>query len=105
VTEVARAARPPEPRYPHSISWRTRVDAIAGLFDAADDLVTRNERKRRPGQVAVDDVQIGATDGTGKNTNQDLRRTGHRPIELDLLQSAGTGLRQHHRSHDGSMLP
>ena len=30
--------------------------------DAADDLVPRNERQLRLGQLAVDDVKVGAAD-------------------------------------------
>ena len=53
---------------------RLEVDALAGLGDGAGDLVTEHlgldER-----QVAVHDVQVGATDPAGGHLDEQLART------------------------------
>ena len=41
------------------------VDALARRLDPADDLVPRHDRQFGIGQLAVDDMQVGAADAAG----------------------------------------
>jgi hypothetical protein len=69
------------------------------LFDAPDDFVARNDRNRRIGQVAIDDVQICSADAAGEDADQDLRRARRREIAINRLYLAGAWSCQHHRTH------
>jgi hypothetical protein len=60
------AAGPPEPRDPEP-------PAVQRL---ADDLVAEDERQLRVGQLAVEDVEVGATDAAGADANRHLARPG-----------------------------
>ena len=49
--------------------------AIAGRLDAADNLMSRHDGQLRVGQLAIDHVQIGATDAAGFDPNANLARS------------------------------
>jgi hypothetical protein len=69
------------------------------LLDAPDDFVARNDRNRRIGQVAIDDVQIRSTDAAGEHSDQDLPRARSREIAISRFHLAGARPCQHHRAH------
>jgi hypothetical protein len=60
------------------------------LFDTRDDFVARNNRNRRIGQVAIDDVQIGSADATSEDSDQDFPRAQCREIAISRFHLAGT---------------
>ena len=60
--EAAGAVGPAQPRHADALALRVAL-AVAG--DAGDDLVAEHERQLRLGQLAVGDVQVGATDPAG----------------------------------------
>ncbi len=67
-------------------------------LDPADDLVTRDDRQLRIGQLAVDDVQVGAADAAGLDAQPDLPGAGIR-IGPILEREPLAGPPQHHRAH------
>src|SRR5262249_27032880 len=74
----ARAVRPAEP-------WHADAPPVVG---AADDLMSRNERQLRIGELAVDDVKVGAADGADfdRDTQLPFARRGWRHVrQLERL--------------------
>jgi len=86
---AALAARPAEPR---------DADAPAGRLVDADDLVAGHERQLRVGQLAVDDVQVGAADPAGADADEQLAGLGLRLGELGRLEPRALRS-QDHRPH------
>jgi hypothetical protein len=64
----------------------------AELYDASNDLMSRNYVGTAYGKITFDYVQIGATDATGRNANEDLvvfwNRSWH-ILELDRMVFSG----------------
>jgi hypothetical protein len=50
----------------------------------ADDLVAEDERELRPVELAVDDVEVSATDAAGPHVEQDGAGGRSRGGQLDL---------------------
>src|SRR5207249_8025296 len=70
-TGAARAAQPPDA---HA---RARLEARrpgARALDRADDLVAEDDRRPDEWQVALDEVEIGATDAARGDPDEDLTR-------------------------------
>jgi hypothetical protein len=90
---AARAARPAEPRNP---------DAGAALDGGADDLVAEDERELRISQIAVRDVEVGATDAAGTDRHENLPccRLGLRQLARDERLRRRL---EHHRTHGVSL--
>ena len=61
--ELAVAAGPAQPRYAH---------AAVTAGDRADDLVAQDERRVAGAQLAVDEMEVGAADATGRYLDQQL---------------------------------
>ena len=74
--ELALAARPAQPRNAHALSFCKALRIRASPHNHSDNLVTGNEWKLGIRKLAIDDVEIGSTHGTGVNTNDEL--TGFR---------------------------
>jgi hypothetical protein len=55
--------------------WTTFTDTPILAHHVRDDHVTEDERKLRPRQLPVDDVQVGSTNGAGTHTEQKLAVT------------------------------
>ena len=72
--EAAAPARPAEPGDADAVADRDIAHAVAERLDRADDLVAEDERQCRVGQLAVDDVQVGAADAAGPHPDQHLAR-------------------------------
>src|SRR5271169_2837113 len=53
------AACPAKPGNAHTYPYRKRLDASADDVDAADDFMTRNDRKLGIWQFTIDNVKIG----------------------------------------------
>ena len=96
--EPAAAAGPAEPGDADALTLFEARDAGAQLTDRADDLVPRHERQLRLCQLAVDDVQIGATDAAGVDVEPNLAGPGLRIWQLELLERC-PGPVEHHRPH------
>ena len=64
------AIGPAEPWNANPIASCKSIYAFADLLDAADNLVTKNERKFRIGQLAINDMKIGAANRAGINANE-----------------------------------
>ena len=94
-TVRTRAARPAEPRHSDAVARR---ESSGARHDLGDDLVTGDERELRPGQLAVDDVQVGAADAAREHAEERLSRAGLGIGQLDLPKRRASR-RQHHRPH------
>src|SRR5438552_17131335 len=66
----ALAIGPAEPWNANPIASCKSIYAFANLLDAADNLVTKNERKFRIGQLAINDMKIGPANRAGINANE-----------------------------------
>ena len=55
---------------------RFEVDPLADGVDAADDLMSRHNGQLGVRQFAVDDVEVGAADSAGLDSNANLARSG-----------------------------
>ena len=75
------------------------VDAFADRLDAADDLVPRHDRQLGIGQLAVDDMQVGAAYAAGLDPNPNLPRSGRRIGPL-LHHQPFAGPPEDHGAHD-----
>jgi hypothetical protein len=71
------AAGPAQPGYADPRS-NLMLRAVATLEHGADDLVTRYDGQLRIGELAIDQVQIGAAHSAGTDLDQDLPGAGHR---------------------------
>ena len=78
-------------------------NASGARHDLGDDLVTGDERELRPGQLAVDDVQVGAADAAREHAEERLSRAGLGIGQLGLPKRRASR-RQHHRPHRRSTL-
>ena len=94
----AHPAGPAEPRHADPVADLETIDIGARLDDGADDLVAGDQRQFRLGQLAVDDMQIGAADPAGMNLDQQLPRTRPRRRHIgggELVSHGGQQLRAH----------
>src|ERR1700730_5923772 len=66
------AIRPAQPRNPDAVADREIFDALAGLLDAPDNLMSQNQRQLRVGQFAIDNMKIGPANGAGVNPDKQL---------------------------------
>ncbi len=67
--------------------------------DSTDDLVVGNDRHLRIGQLAVDDMQVGAANTESGHLDANLARTRISLGELNPFQCRPK-LLQHHRMHN-----
>jgi hypothetical protein len=74
-----------EPRNADSVAYSQIVRVRAKRDDAADHLVPGNDRKR-PMNIAVDDVQVGPADSARRDFDQQVRSRGIRKRAFDLPQ-------------------
>ena len=74
------------------------VDVLAHRIDEADDLMTRDDRQPRLGQLTIDDMEIGAADRAGLDAHENFvrARNGCWPF---LRRQRLPDPMQHHRSH------
>jgi hypothetical protein len=63
----------------------------------ADDLVAGHQRQQVRGQLAVDDVQVGAADGAGAHPDQHVMPACAEYRQRCLAQGAARGVEQHGR--------
>jgi hypothetical protein len=89
---------PAQPWDADALAVRVAIDARTSRGHRADHLVARNDRQGRVGQLAVDDVKIGATDAAGMDPDQHLAgpRLGHRTLPQGQRRPRPF---QHHRGH------
>ena len=99
---AADAARPPEPRHADPVADRRAFGALAERVDHADDLMPEDEGQDRFGEVAVDDMEVGAADPADMDAEPHLARA-----RLGVGQLGGAQRRsrtvQHHRAHARSV--
>ena len=85
-----------------ALTDRESARAGADPDHLADDLVAEDQRQRRLGELAVDDVKVGATDGAGEDAKQDLSGAGERLGDLGLLERLA-GSAKELRAHEVSI--
>jgi hypothetical protein len=83
--KFAAAARLLQPGDADSLADRPLSHVCANLTHDPDGLVAGNERKRRVGQLAFDDVKIRPADPADSEANQDLPRAWLRHWKLAKL--------------------
>ena len=96
--EAALAARPAEPRHADPVALAHGVDVASRPLHRGDDLVSEDERELRQRQIAVDDVQIGATDAARPDAQQHLARRDGGDGQIGRPQGAAGRVEQH-RAH------
>ena len=92
---AARAAGPAQPRHADPLARREARRRPGRRRDRADDLVAQHQRQLRLGQLAVDDVQVGAADAAGAHLERDLPGPGLRLGELGFLQRQADAGEEH----------
>jgi hypothetical protein len=97
--EFTHAARPSEPRDADAITVRMIRDVGANRFDTTNDLVSWHDWYRGLGQIALDDVEIGAADPTREDFDEDLFRSGLRRLGFSEFDATGGRARQCHHPH------
>ena len=92
------AVRPAQPWNTDAVTGRKSFDALTDLFDASNDLMPGDERQFGIRQLTIDNVKVGAANGTSGDTNEQLSRAypGRRHfLELKRLP----WFFQNHRAH------
>ena len=94
----AGAAGRAEPWHAHALAELEPGDPRPDRCDPADDLVARHDGQGRIGQLAVDHVQIGATDSARRDLDQNFatRRPRNRPLAQNEPRVRPV---QNHRAH------
>jgi len=95
---LAVAAAMPQPRNADAFADLEAVHSRTQCLHPADDFVTRNDGQFGFGQIAVDDVQIGAADAAGRYPDLHLSGSRQRLGQFHRLESATRAL-QHHGFH------
>src|SRR5207244_11374801 len=88
------AARPAEPRQPHTCPVRKAV----AFDDGADDLVPDDERELRVGKLAVAHVEIRPAYATRAHAHVNLTLAWRQRLALDRAER-GAGRVENHRAH------
>ena len=96
--EAAAAAGPAEPGNAHTLPQAEACDAAAKLQHRTDDLMAEHQWEFRLGELAVDDVQVGAADPTDVNLQRQLALTGLTVRKIGFLQGSPDAV-EHHRTH------
>ena len=89
VLAAARGSSGTRRRSSRARARRRRSPAVAVRL--ADDLVAENERQLRVGELAVDDVQVGAADAAGAHAEQHLARARARAAGARAGRSGAPG--------------
>src|SRR6185436_5031638 len=95
---AALAAGPAEPGDADPLAGLEALGPLPSPDHGADDLVPLHERQLRAVEVAVDDVQVGAADATGRDGDQNLAGTDSGLGQLSRPQRLPLPL-EDHRSH------
>src|SRR4029453_15098854 len=99
---VAGPTRPAKPCDTHSIPGAKAMSAGTRCLDLPDHLVTRDDGGAKEGQIALDDVQVGAAHAARDHANQDLvwaRRRCGAEVAAERRALDRRRARQGHRSH------
>src|SRR4030095_3984544 len=78
-------AGPAEPRHAYAIADAEALDTATEADHGADDLMSGYTRQLRQREVAINDVQVGATHAAGLNPQQDFVGSGRRDFALNRL--------------------
>ena len=57
--------------------------------------MARNDRKPRVWEFAINDMEVGSADGTGRDLDAHLPRTGRRRLPLDQAERPADGFKHH----------
>ena len=97
---AALAVGPAEPRHPDPLARGELLRPLPRLAHHADDLVAHHQRQLRLGEVAVEDVEVGAADAAGADLELDLAGTGGGVGQLSQPERLPLPLEDHrpHRS-------
>ncbi len=92
---AAGAAGMPEPGNADPLAQFEAADAFAQRIDAADNLVTRDDRQRHLRQFAIHHVQVGAAHAAGQHFYPQLTGPRLRLGQLAQLQRLANLFQQH----------
>ena len=95
---AALAVGPAEPGDPDPVARHETLGLLPRRAHGADDLVPHHQRQLRLGEVAVEDVEVGAADAAGMNRDLDLAGTGSGLGQLSQPERLPLPL-EDHRSH------
>ena len=95
---AALTVRPAQPGNADAVANGEALSAGPEPDHNPGDLVPQNERQLGLGQIAVDDVQVGAADAAGVDLDQDLLRPGNGFGDIDQLERLALGF-EDHRAH------
>jgi hypothetical protein len=87
-----------KPREADALARFQTLDIGADCVDPADNFVARDDRRQQVGELAVEDVQIGAANAAGGNADTDFAGSGMPVRQFGPFKSGPGGL-QHHRLH------
>ena len=93
------AASPAQPGDPDTVASFEPSDPRAGLGDHADDFVARHQWQFRFGQLAIQNVQVGAAHCARADLKQDLAWPRPGRWELRRAEWLPWGLK-HHGTHE-----
>ena len=96
--EAAGAAGPPQPGNADPRAGVEARDVGAEGDDFAHDLMAEHERELGVGQLAVDDVQVGAAHAARRDPQQHLVRSGNGHRQARFAQRPPRGVEEH-RAH------
>jgi hypothetical protein len=96
--EPAGAAGVSKPRDSYPVADPVCGDVAADEVDAADDLVTRNDRIFDMGKLGIEDMKIRPADATRAHLDSNFSVGGH-GVRALLHLKRHTGGRKHHRTH------
>ena len=99
---LADAARAPQPGEADACADDPGRDAWTDGINDADDLMTRDDRRRGEGKVALHRVEIRAANGAGAYRDHQLARARDRIFDLAQFERALLHRRragEHHRLH------
>jgi hypothetical protein len=84
-----------QPRDADAVPKSELIDAWTHSGDTADDFVAGDDRQARLGQVAIDDMQVGAADAAGSDLHKHLSGPGSRVGNGPVLQDQAGSVENH----------
>jgi hypothetical protein len=98
LAKLALSTGPAEPRNSNAIPNAKSSDPFTNRFDSPDNFVSENQGQFRLRQFAVDNMQIGSTNGACGNADEKLARCRTRRVHV-AQDKRRPNLFQQHRAH------
>lgn len=77
-----------EPADRHPVAHREPFHAVTEFVDGARDFVAEGQRPRHAGEVAVDELAVGAADTARAHRDADMSGWGRGGLDIDELERA-----------------